>query len=311
MKFSELDIEKLSPDDIYDLVMTGVKDYSKENVNESNTTDFIILLGCTPLTLEQRVLKLIELYDKGYGKYIILTGGLGWHKLFKADPNKKFKDDKDLSDYVRKLNANLKRQKKSLAKIFNENLRPVSAKLKNGQLTYTKYYKKRRKLMNEYLEESEAELGYRMIDKQQRNDIQSVTLVESNSINTLQNVLFTRNMIDDLVVNCGIDKPKRLMIITSPFHCRRACLTFKKYFPDCDVIACPSTAGMLNKGVPFTKEALMANPYYSKQFRNECDAIINYSKKGDIADINIEDLLGERRASQIEDKVTGEGDINR
>lgn len=311
MRFSELDINKLSQDDIYDLVMAGVKDYSKQNADDSNMPDFIILLGCTPLTLEQRVLKLIELYDKGYGKFIILTGGLGWHKLFKADPNKKFKDDKDLSDYARKLNANLKRQKKSLAKIFNENLRPVSGKLKNGQLTYTKYYKKRRKLMNEYLEESEAELGYRMIDKQQRNDIQSVTLVESNSINTLQNVLFTRNIIEDLVVNCGVDKPKRLMIITSPFHCRRACLTFKKYFPNCDVIACPSTAGMINKGVPFTKEALMANPYYSKQFRNECDAIINYSRKGDIADIDIEQVIGERRASQIEEKVTGDGNINR
>ena len=311
MRFSELDINKLSQDDIYDLVMAGVKDYSKQNADDSNMPDFIILLGCTPLTLEQRVLKLIELYDKGYGKYIILTGGLGWHKLFKADPNKKFKDDKDLSDYARKLNANLKRQKKSLAKIFNENLRPVSGKLKNGQLTYTKYYKKRRKLMNEYLEESEAELGYRMIDKQQRNDIQSVTLVESNSINTLQNVLFTRNIIDDLVANCGVDKPKRLMIITSPFHCRRACLTFKKYFPNCDVIACPSTAGMVNKGVPFTKEALMANPYYSKQFRNECDAIINYSRKGDIADMDIEQVIGERRASQIEEKVTGDGNINR
>ena len=311
MKFSELDINKLSQDDIYDLVMAGVKDYSKQNADDSNMPDFIILLGCTPLTLEQRVLKLIELYDKGYGKYIILTGGLGWHKLFKADPNKKFKDDKDLSDYARKLNANLKRQKKSLAKIFNENLRPVSGKLKNGQLTYTKYYKKRRKLMNEYLEESEAELGYRMIDKQQRNDIQSVTLVESNSINTLQNVLFTRNIIDDLVANCGVDKPKRLMIITSPFHCRRACLTFKKYFPNCDVIACPSTAGMVNKGVPFTKEALMANPYYSKQFRNECDAIINYSRKGDIADMDIEQVIGERRDSQIEEKVTGDGNINR
>lgn len=311
MNFSELDIEKLSPDDIYDLVMAGVKDYSKEYANDSNMPDFVILLGCTPLTLEQRVLKLVELYDKGYGKYIILTGGLGWHKLFKADPNKKFKDDAELQSYTKKLNASLKRQKKSLAKIFERDLKPVSGSIQNGTFSYTKYYKRRRKQMNEYLQESEAELGYRMIDKQGRNDIQSVTLVESNSANTLQNVVFTRNIIDDLVVNCGVDKPKRLMLITSPFHCRRACLTFKKYFPDCEIIACPSTAGMVNKGIPFTKEALMANPYYSKQFRNECDAIINYSKKGDIADFDIKTIVGERRASQIEEKITGERNINR
>lgn len=310
MKFSELDIKKLSPDDIYDLVMAGVKDYSKQHADETNMPDFIVLLGCTPLTLEQRVLKLIELYDKGYGKYIILTGGLGWHKLFKADPDKKFIDDKELFNYTRKLNENLKKQKKSLSKIFEKDLSPASCKLSDTDFTYKKYYKRRRKLMHEYLEESEAELGYRMIDKQKREDIQQVTLIETGSVNTIQNVLFTRNIIDDLVVNCGIDKPKRLMLITSPFHCRRACLTFKKYFPDCDVIACPSTAGMVNKGVPFTKEALMGHEYYSKQFRNECDAIINYSRKGDIADIDISGVVGPRRASEIEERVTGET-INR
>lgn len=309
MKFSELDISKLTTDDIYELVMSGIKDYAKEEATDSNNPDFIIVLGCPPLTLEQRILKLIELYDKGYGKYIIISGGLGWQKLFRADPNKKFKDDKELTEYAKRLNENLKKQKTSIKKIFENNLKPTVETKQDGQPGSKKYYRKRSKLITRYLNESEAELGYRIIDNQGRNDIGYVTLIESNSTNTVQNVINSRNIIDDLVVNCGIDKPKRLMLITSPFHCRRACLTFKKYFPDCEILACPSTAGMQNQGVAFTKEALINHPYYSTQFKNECDAIINYSKKGDIADVDIKALVGAKKASEIEEKIAGE--INR
>ncbi len=309
MNFSKLDINKLTPNDIYDLVMSGIIDYSKQQADESNMSDFIVVLGCTPLTLEQRVLKLIELYDKGYGRFIILTGGFGWHKSFKADPNKKFNDDEELKNYIKRLNENLKRQKQTLAKMFEEDIKLAQGTIGNDKPS-AKFYKKR-KLLDEYLRDSEAELGYRIIERQKREDIQSIALEESFSINTIQNVIFTRNIIDDLVVNCGVDKPKRIMLITSPFHCRRACLSFQKYFQNCEVIACPSTAGMTKKGLPFTKDALMADSYYSKQFRNECDAIINYSKKQDIADIDISLLVGKLRASQIEERVTGEEDINR
>ena len=305
MKFSELDITKLNDNDIYDLVMSGIRDYSKEDLTDENNPDFIVILGCTPLTLEQRILKLIELYDRGYGKYIILTGGFGWHKLFKADPNKSFKDDEDLMDYSRRLNQNLKRQIASLSKIFEKQFKPSIPDKYQGGSYFKKLYKTRRKLMGEYLEDSEAELGYRIISSRERNDIQDITLLESNSVNTIQNVLYTRDIVEDLEINGGLPPTKRIMLVTSPFHCRRAALSFKKYFSNVEILTCPSTAGMEKKQVPFSKTALMNNDYYMKQFRNECDAIINYSKKGDIADIDISLLLGQKRAAEIEEKMTG------
>ena len=92
-----------------------------------------------------------------------------------------------------------------------------------------------------------------------------------------------------------INKIERIMIITSSFHCRRATLSFKKYFPDIDILACPSTKVMENSNVKFEKESMMNNKYYMQQFRNELDAIINYSRNGSIVDANIEDYITDEK----------------
>jgi uncharacterized SAM-binding protein YcdF (DUF218 family) len=113
-------------------------------------------------------------------------------------------------------------------------------------------------------------------------------------------------MIEDMVVNGGLDPVSRIMVITSPFHCRRARFSFERYFPNTEIIACPSTLGIEKKGLTLTKDSLMSDPYYMKQFRNELDAMINYSKKGFIKDHEISDILGIKHAAELEERISKE-----
>ena len=93
------------------------------------------------------------------------------------------------------------------------------------------------------------------------------------------------------------------MIITSSFHCRRAILSFKKHFPGIEVLACPATRDIESQGLTFTKESLMQSEYYSEQFRNELNAIINYTRNRSIEDMDIEEVLSPERAQEIMAKM--------
>ena len=110
MKYSELDIKSLSDSEIYDLVMSGIVDYSKKEITPENNPDLLMVLGCSPLLMKARIVKMMHLYKQGYGKYVILTGGIGWHKLFKIE-NKKFKNEDERASYM-------KLKKKKYKKIF-------------------------------------------------------------------------------------------------------------------------------------------------------------------------------------------------
>ena len=100
-----------------------------------------------------------------------------------------------------------------------------------------------------------------------------------------------------------VDKINRIMIITSSFHCRRAELSFKKYFPDVEVMSCPATMDITNAGILFNKNDLMSSAYYMQQFRNELNAIVNYTRNGSIADLNVEDVLGAERTKKMKKKM--------
>lgn len=158
------------------------------------------------------------------------------------------------------------------------------------------------------LDKPEAYIGYRIMKACQ--DIIHISddkiFLEPNSINTIQNLEYSKALLDDLQKSGKVDSIKRIMIVTSLFHCRRAELSFKKYFPDIEVMSCPATLDINNAGISFKKEDLMQDQYYMQQFRNELNAIVNYSRNRSISDLDIEDVLTPEAATRIKFKICGE-----
>lgn len=299
MKYSELDTNKLNDNDIYDLIMTGIKDYSEEKPTEKTNPDFLVVLGCSPVPLKARVVKMMHLHKKGYGKYILFSGGTGWHKLFKPQ-NKTFKDEKSMSEYMKLKAKKFKDMKKALHDTVGEELKP------NHENPY-----QHRRRMKKLLRKPEAQIGYKIMKACQ--DIIQIDgekiFYEQNSTNTIQNLEYSKKLLDDLQKEGKVDKINRIMIITSSFHCRRAELSFKKYFPDVEVMSCPATMDITNAGILFNKNDLMSSAYYMQQFRNELNAIVNYTRNGSIADLNVEDVLGAERTKKMEEKMHDRNEI--
>lgn len=291
MKFSDLDIKKLTDDDIYDLIMSGVVDYANEKPTDNNNPDFLIVLGCSPVPLKARVVKMMQLYKNGYGKYVLLSGGKGWHKLFKAE-DKKFKNDAEKYAYMKLKAKKHKEMKLALKKTIFDGMKDEKLEGKKGKALY-KYMGKR---LKQALDEPEAQIAYKIMKAGQ--DLVEIPenrmFFEQESLNTVQNLKYSKRLLDDLQENGKADEIKRIMVITSSFHCRRAVLSFKKYFPNIDVIACPSTLDIKNKGLDLSKGRLINDSYYMKQFKNEINAIVNYSKNGSIADAEIEDIIKDK-----------------
>jgi uncharacterized SAM-binding protein YcdF (DUF218 family) len=57
-------------------------------------------------------------------------------------------------------------------------------------------------------------------------------LLEEAAANTRENVAFTKRILDQH----GL---KRVLLVSSPYHMRRACLTWRKLAPDVTVIPAP------------------------------------------------------------------------
>ena len=302
MNYSELDVSKLNDNDIYDLIMTGIIDFSKTEPTEENNPDFLVVLGCSPSPLKARIVKMMELYQKGFGKYVLLSGGTGWHKLFKPQ-NKTFTSDKERFEYMKAIASKRNSMKAALHSTIPDYLRPPETNPKHGKGLYRYMHKK----LEQSLEQPEAFIGYRIM--QACKDIIHIDddkiFFEPASINTTQNLAFSKNLLDTLQASGQVDLIKRIMIVTSSFHCRRAELSFKKYFPGIEVMSCPATLDITNNGLSFDKKVLMQDPYYMQQFRNELNAIVNYSRNGSISDLRIEDILDPKRANSIRAKVKG------
>ena len=99
-----------------------------------------------------------------------------------------------------------------------------------------------------------------------------------------------------------VPKINRVMLVTSSFHCRRAILSFRKYFKDIDICACPSTLDFKEKGINFSRDDMINSDYYRKQIENELDAIINYTRNGSIEDCDISEVIDSQIAKKIEKK---------
>ena len=269
MKFSELDYQLLEKpeniDLVYELVMGKIKDYAKEPPNSKTNPDCLVVLGCSPIPVKSRVIKTVELYKKGYGKYIILTGGKGWHKISQTcEGSQRMVDALKETVHPRLLGNGSVAEKKAL-------------KLKESELM--------KKILFTLGEVPPLDV-----------------FEESSSNNTPENAKFSEKLLEDLEKRGRVDNIQRVMLITSCFHCRRAMLTFRKSFPKgVEVLVCPGTWDLAQNGLKLTKEDLLSNPYYQKQIYRELSQIITYTRKGDLDDsFDIEEFVGKNMASTIE-----------
>lgn len=303
MKFSELDKSKLTESEIYDLVMSGVLDYSKQKPTEKTKSDILVVLGCSPFPLKARVIKMMHLYKNGYAKNVLFSGGKGWQKLF--TPQKKtFSSTQEQSEYLKRLANKTKQMKAALHETIPNFITPKPGRYKSSKGKYRYMHRKLKQALT---------LPEAMLSDIMRKTCHNIAEIDEDKIffedqsqNTIQNLQFSRKLLDELQSTGRIDPVKRMMIITSCFHCRRAALSFKKHFPNVDVLACPATRDFESNGLEFTKESLMSNGYYNQQFKNELDAIINYTRNGSIADMDIEEVLPPEIVKQIIDKMRPE-----
>lgn len=302
MKISELDFSRLSEEDKYELVMNGIKDLNLENPTEKTKSDLIVILGCTPIPLRARILKMMSLVNKGYSKNILLSGGGGWKKLYKkVDPQTgkviiNEEKRKTLLEAITKtisadlLGDNPTQKEKQLYDRFIEGMKKMGQE--DHIMSYEENHTKKK------LEMTEAEfMNLIIITNGGLKDVK--ILREPFSDNTRQNMENTKVLLDNVVERGELEKLNRMIIVTSSFHCRRAYLTFKKQFPNVDLLVCPATKDLEDKGLELGKKMLESD-YYKQQINNECNAIINYSKNGSIYDSKLEEILPAEIAKRIE-----------
>lgn len=294
MKFSKLEKEKLTDEDCYDLLMSGVVDYADRDENLENNPDFLIVLGCSPQPLKARVLKMLQLYKKGYGKYVLFSGGKGWHKLFKPE-KRDFKTQEEMFEYNKKKTNKYKKMKKALRNYLFKEMDDPKMKNPNGKAR-NKYMGR---ILKRHLEEPEAQIGYKMMKAAQSivNIPDENLFFEQESMNTVQNLNYSKKLLDTLQSEGRVEKIKSIMVITSCFHCRRAELSFRKYFGDnINVMTCPSTMDLISNGRALNKESLLSSDKYVGELKKEIDAIINYTNNKSIVDCDIEDYIKDKEA---------------
>lgn len=286
MKFSELDTSKLTIEEKYELVMNGVCDYAKENAKEEDKVDFLIVLGCRPAALKSRVVKAAELYKRGYAKYMLFSGGHGWNRNVVADSDKDIEMLETVKDIVN-------------PKLLG--LEPSEKELKISEMSNESEEERMDSAMQKIRSSSESQLMAKMMHS--LSDIPQTNVYhEPFSNTTIENIKYTEALFRGLVKRGEVPAINKVMIVTSSFHCRRAMLTFKKYFKNLDITACPATLDFKEKGIVFSKEGMIASDYYRKQIENELNAIVNYTRNGSIEDCDIGNLVSPKIAKAIKNK---------
>ncbi len=104
-------------------------------------------------------------------------------------------------------------------------------------------------------------------------------ILEDKATNSLENVLFSKMVIEDKI---GFKNVKKLMVLTKDYHSRRALMTIKKHFPK-NIKLCLAVYNVdgLNKNNWFNgkKNEKIVLEEYSK--------IKEYLNRGDIEELNI------------------------
>ena len=293
MKISKIDDKLLTDDEKYELIMHGIKDFELEKANDKTKEDLIVVLGCSPKPLEERIKKMMGLYRQGYSSNILLSGGKGWQKLFKKknpETGEEYIDEvkkNKLLNVIRQtiglnlLGDNPTRKELELFDRFNEGMKEMM--LIDSMPSYKDEQEKK------MLKFTEAEFMKLIILT--NGGLRGARIFhEPFSANTKENMHNTKIFIDSLERSGELPKIDRIMVVSSSFHCRRAILTFKKMFPNIEIVACPATKDLQRNNTILGPE-MMQNDYYRKQIANECNAIVNYTKNGSIEDVDLENYL--------------------
>ncbi len=292
MKFSKLNSQQLTIDEKYELIMAGIKNYAKEKATEADKVDFLVVLGCTPVPLKARVIKASELYRMGYAQYVLFSGGKAWNQRFIKDPKK-------LTEMVEAYKKMVKPE------LIGSRLSDREKKI--NQLVGSHSTVEDEKVTKRILSLSESQLMSQMMISL-GNVPANCIFHEPFSNNTKENMENTKKLFQSLVNRGEVPPIKSVMVVTSSFHCRRAMLTFRKYFKNLRITACPATLDLKERGVEFSKEGMLSNQYYREQIERELDAIINYSRNGTIEDVDIAEAVDKKFAKKIEDRQARFGD---
>lgn len=118
--------------------------------------------------------------------------------------------------------------------------------------------------------ESEEMLKYLMDIGIDKKDI----ILENKSTNTLENVLFSKRIIEDKI---GFENIKKIILLVKHYHSKRALMTIKKHFPK-SVEILPVTYEIYG----FNKDNWSKNVKGKEKVLSEWNKINQYLKKGDI-----------------------------
>ncbi len=106
-----------------------------------------------------------------------------------------------------------------------------------------------------------------------QNDI----ILEGRSTNSLENVLFSKQVIEEKV---GFNKIKKIIAVVKHYHSRRALMTLKKYFPK-NIKLIPVTYEIHG----FTENNWFDNENSKEKVLGEWNKISEYLAKGDIEEL--------------------------
>lgn len=306
MKFSDLrakDINNMTDEQIYDLMMSGIQDLaSSSHIKDDKLADFIIVLGASPIALKARIIKALELYQEKQGKNILFSGGNGWHRLYTFDNKKTYislsEQWKTYSEKRMKYNG----YKRALGKMIPAFIRPKATRKLGPKASYRYMGRK----LKQAMKSTESELSSKIVEACKGLVVidDSCLFFENSSTNTKENAVNSLKLIEKLIESGQIESLKRIIIISSCYHCKRSELTFKKFFekyPNVEILVCPSTLDLKDEELSLSKESIIKSTKMMKRYRNELNAIIKYLNFGDLADATIDDIIAEKIISCRDD----------
>ena len=292
MRISELDYSKLTDEDKYNLIMSNLVNYGEKQATDDSKADIIVVLGCSPRPLKARVKKMMELFKKGYSDSIVLSGGKGWQKLITQTPAKKPILIQAIKDVIK---ADLLGDNPSKIEIENYELfrKEMERLIGKKQKTYQEVSDERKMEMTE-------EEFMRLIIQSNGGLYGAHVYHEPFSTNTKENAEYLGKIFDEIKRTKG-KEVNRVMLITTAYHCTRAKLSFMKFFPNLDIKVCPSTEDLEEQGLALNPD-IMKDEKQSSLIRGEADKIIKYSAKGDIANVELAELVSPDIVKSIESR---------
>jgi uncharacterized SAM-binding protein YcdF (DUF218 family) len=104
-------------------------------------------------------------------------------------------------------------------------------------------------------------------------------LIENKSTNTLENVLFSKDVIEK---SLGLENIHTIIAVVKNYHARRALMTLERHMPHSIKV---HTANYVSSKYPMTRDTWHTNAEWSKIVTSEVEKIKAYLAKGDIEEI--------------------------